>query len=374
MGPTLTVKTGDRYPTYWTTPIDLTGSTVRLIARRGANAAITLPSTIVEPTLGRVEHILDGTLTVGTYVVELEITRGEQVITAPTDTYEGLHVIADISGTAVMPVMDICYPPGTDWGCALSQQEIDSLDPDVKVRSEALAWSTLSALLGYRLSLCPVVLRPCAAGCSPTTWQEAPVVAGSQVGIPRSGVFGPYISGGHWYNSCGCESRTFCSCSSICEIVLPVPVGGIASISIDGVVLDPSTYRVDNANRLVRMGGECWPACQDMEAASDAVGSFTVSFYPHLAPNALLRYAAGILANEFYRACTGGQCRLPQGVTSISRSGVVMEIPSGLFPNGGTGIREVDAIIRIYNPFGLKTPPRVMSPDSGVARVQTWAH
>ena len=182
MGLTLTVKIGDRYPTYWTTPIDLTGSTVRLVARRGANALITLPSTIVEPTLGRVEHVLDGTLTVGTYVVEMEITRGTQIITAPTDNYEGLRVIADIDAIGTIPVMDICYPPGTDWGCALNQQEIDSLDPDVKVRSEALAWTTLSALLGYRRSLCPVVLRPCAAGCSPTTWQEAPVVAGSQVG------------------------------------------------------------------------------------------------------------------------------------------------------------------------------------------------
>jgi len=96
MGYVLTVKTGDRYPTYWTVPMDLTGTQVRLVARRGSAPAVTLPSTLKNPAGGVVEHILDGTLGVGSYAVELEITRGEEVITAPTDSYENLRVIADL--------------------------------------------------------------------------------------------------------------------------------------------------------------------------------------------------------------------------------------------------------------------------------------
>ena len=96
MGYVLTIKTGDRYPTYWTVPMDLTGTSVRLVARRGSAPAVTLPSTITNFTGGVVEHILDGTLTVGLYAVELEITRDDQIITAPTDTYENLRVIADL--------------------------------------------------------------------------------------------------------------------------------------------------------------------------------------------------------------------------------------------------------------------------------------
>lgn len=96
MGNVLTVKTGDRYPTYWTVPMDLTGTTVRLIARRGSSAAVTLPSTVTSPTGGVVQHILNGSLSVGSYAVELEITRGEEIITAPTDSYENLRVIADL--------------------------------------------------------------------------------------------------------------------------------------------------------------------------------------------------------------------------------------------------------------------------------------
>jgi len=259
--------------------------------------------------------------------------------------------------------MDICYPDGTDWGCALNQQQIDSLDPDIRARSEALAWSTLSALLGYRVSLCPVVLRPCLAGCGPLgTYYSAAESGGG-------GTFQPHISGGRWYNGCGCT--TDCSCTSLCEVVMPAPVGAIVSVKLNGATLAPSAYRVDNGNRLVRTDGDCWPSCQDM--TSTGQGSFIVSFHPYLAPNDLLRYAAGLLANEFYRACTGEACRLPSGVTGISRNGISMTIPSGLFPNGGTGIREIDAIIRMYNPNGLKMTARVVSPDSTRGRVQTWA-
>lgn len=96
MGYVLTIKTGDRYPTYWTVPMDLTGTSVRLVARRGSSPAVTLDSTITDFQGGVVEHVLDGTLTVGLYAVELEITRDEQIITAPTDTYENLRVIADL--------------------------------------------------------------------------------------------------------------------------------------------------------------------------------------------------------------------------------------------------------------------------------------
>lgn len=266
--------------------------------------------------------------------------------------------------------MDVCYPPGADWGCAYDEDEYAALDPAVVLRSEALAWSTLSALLGYRLSLCPSVLRPCMKSCSTQTWYVSPVYDGNFAGAPEGGAFAPFISDGSWYNGCGCVAD--CSCSSLCEIVMPTPVGGIESIWMDGVLLAPGTYRVDNGNRLVRTDGECWPSCQDMANSDRSMGGLFVSYYPYLAPNDLLRYAAGVLAAEYYKSCTNKQCRLPQGVTSITRTGITMEVPSGLFPNGATGLREVDPIIRIYNPNGLKVPARVLSPDVARGRVQTW--
>jgi hypothetical protein len=274
-------------------------------------------------------------------------------------------------------VTGICYPPGADWSCAYSTEELDEIwaDPDshrVADRANALAWSTLSALLGYRLSLCPVQVRPCSAGCAPGTWDEAQVQSGNFAGAPTGGVFAPYVSGGQWFNGCGCRSAESCSCVAIRQIVMPSPVGAITEVWLNGAILDPSAYRVDNGDKLVRQDGGAWPACQDMNLPSTHDEAFVISYYPNLAANDLLRYAAGVLAVEYFKACSGKSCRLPNGVTSITRNGISMEIPSGLYPNGATGLREVDPIIRIYNPSGLKSPPRVMSPDSGRARVQTW--
>ena len=76
-------------------------------------------------------------------------------------------------------------------------------------------------------------------------------------------------------------------------------------------------------------------------------------------------------AVEYARACTGGKCRLPQGVTSIVRQGVSFEIEGGAFPNGFTGIREVDAWIALWNPDGLRQQAKVYSPDLKRPRL-TW--
>ena len=98
----LTVKQGDKYDTVWTVreeggaPLDLTGATVRLIARNRNSGPITLAAAVTNAALGQVTHTLTGTLLVGTYKVEAEVTRGSEVRTAPTKTYENLQVITDL--------------------------------------------------------------------------------------------------------------------------------------------------------------------------------------------------------------------------------------------------------------------------------------
>lgn len=263
--------------------------------------------------------------------------------------------------------MDICYPEGTDWGCAYSEEEIAALLPEPRERAEALAWSTLSALTGFRVSLCPTMVRPCAARCLPGTYFAASVVGGG------SGTFSPYLMGGVWFNGCGCMSPMGCGCSSVSEVILPTEVGKIVLVTVNGTAVPSTEYRVDNGNRLVRLDGQAWPLCQDMAQGLDGDNSFGVSYYSGVAPNDLLRYAAGLLAAEYYKACTGKQCRLPQGVTNVTRNGITMDIPGGLFPSGATGIQQVDTIIRIYNPHNLKGPSRVLSPDTMRGRVQTGA-
>jgi hypothetical protein len=272
----------------------------------------------------------------------------------------------------------LCYPPDTDWSCAYSLQELEDMraKPEVLAamqRAEALSWYTLASLTAYQIGVCPSVIRPCAAGCDPTgTWMTS-IVGGRHLAPPVTiGSFSPHIESGQWVNACSCRGALDCSCTALCEAILPGPVGMVVRVVQDGTELPRGSYRVDGGNRLVRTDGECWPACQDLSVDDPAVGLW-VTYYRGSAPNPLTEYAAGVLANEFFLACENKKCRLPAGVTSVTRQGVSYQIVAGSFPGGYTGIHEVDAVIRIYNPYALISPPRVISPDRREPRQTTWS-
>lgn len=270
----------------------------------------------------------------------------------------------------------VCYPPGTDWSCKYSDTEFAELDP-VKVQlAEANAWLALSALTGGQIAFCPVTVRPCAASCgAPGTWMVAPVLSSGRFAGVRPGIyaFAPYIAAsGAWVNGCGCQPSS-CSCSALSEVELPGPVGSIVEVWLDGQIMDPADYRIDNGNRLVRTDGGTWPTCQDLAQDAHGPDAFSVTYYRGEAPNNVILYAAGSLAAEFYAACTTGECALPANVISVSRQGIAMELQAGMFPNGKTNIPVVDNIIEIYNPFGLRMAPVVASPDTmRQARTTTW--
>lgn len=271
--------------------------------------------------------------------------------------------------------MDICIPPDTDWSCRYSDEDLEAAreDPEQRAkleRAEAFAWSVLAALTAYQIGTCPISVRPCAARALPEgSFRAAPVRSAGFVG----GAIGrPFISGGNWYNACPCASSSDCGCQALSEVILPAPAGRITSVRVDGITLDRKDYRVDNGNRLVRLDGESWPSSQDLSAPATEPGTFEVSYYRGSAPNTLTRAAAGVLAAEFLAACEGNECRLPWSVTNVSQGGVSYEMQPSDFPEGKTGIPEVDAVIRIYNPYGLRQRPTVASPDSYSTRIPTW--
>lgn len=258
--------------------------------------------------------------------------------------------------------MAMCYPDSTDWTCVGTPQEIAELDPAMKARAEFLAWGSIARLSGFRVATCPVVLRPCRVRCAPEGYVTAPVSGWGDS-------FQPYIENGRWYNACGCR-RDQCGCGVIRELILPDPeVSGPVVVKIDGAALDPSAYRIDNGNRLVRMDGQDWPMCQDMNIPDGEAGTFSISYYVGVGPDDMLNYAAGLLAGEWYKACQGRPCQLPDTATEVIRQGVTFQIPS--FAQGTSGIRAVDNIIAMYNPHHLKTPSRVLSVDSIRGRKRT---
>lgn len=257
---------------------------------------------------------------------------------------------------------DICWP--VNWGC-YEQFANDPSNLQTVLTAEALAVQTLRALTAYKVGGCPVTLRPCARRCMPGTTLLAPV-SGEGVGV------GPYILDGAWFNSCGCASADSCGCGPIEEIILPGPVGSITEVKIGATVLDPSAYRVDNGNRLVRQDAGTWPLCQDMGLPAGEENTFTVTYLQGAPVDGIASAVAGVLAYEFAKAICGSDCALPSGVVGMVAMGTTMEIEAGNFPNGTTGIYAVDAFIRFWNPYGVKGTADVWSPDVPRGRRTTW--
>jgi hypothetical protein len=247
-----------------------------------------------------------------------------------------------------------CVPFEIDPACCTGW---DELDPELQARATELAWSTLRVLTAGRVGNCPVTVRPC---LSPPC------------DVCRDIWMMPLNRNGHWMNF-ACPVNK-CSCARLCEIVLPGPVVEVTAVEWGGEALPLSAFRIDNGNRLIRQDGECFPSCQRMDQPLGAPCTLGITYVPGVAPGPSGAWAAGVLACEFTKACTGAKCRLPSSVTSISRQGVSMEIDTGMFGNGLTGIREVDAYILSVNPHALRTPSMVWSPDLEPAehRYTTW--
>ena len=134
----------------------------------------------------------------------------------------------------------------------------------------------------------------------------------------------PALVGGKWFNiACGaCSSG--CSCSSVSEVVLPYPVASIEAVRVDGVVLDPSAYRVDDWRLLVRLDGGEWPRCNDLNLADTEEGTWSVTAQYGTEVPRLGQLAAGQLATQIAKACAGvSGCLLPSTtVRQVQRQGV----------------------------------------------------
>lgn len=245
----------------------------------------------------------------------------------------------------------------------------ETLSPAVQAAATEYATAVLWAATGRRFGLCPVVVRPCGRythGGTPSVWGYTFSLYG-----PGGAAWYPYIGDDGQWRNCACPA-TGCGCRPDCEVYLPAPVASVTEVIVDGAVVDPSAYRVDDNKWLVRTDGGCWPDRADLSVDS-GVGFFQVAYVRgETVPPALLG-AAGILACEYAKACVGGACRLPASVQSIARQGVNVQFLdfSMLVDRGMTGITEVDTIIQVYNPFALKARLRVWSPEVRRPRMTT---
>lgn len=152
-----------------------------------------------------------------------------------------------------------------------------------------------------------------------------------------------------------------CGCRSVSEVVLPGwPVVTVTEVLIDGTVVDPARYRVDQHQRLVylpdlsiggvdRRGG--WPLFQRVDQPPTEINTWQVTYEWGTAPPPGGVRAAAIYACEVALSCTPGMtdlCRLPSNTVTVNSKNTAKVIadPDKLRDHGETGLPEVDGWIR----------------------------
>ncbi len=165
----------------------------------------------------------------------------------------------------------------------------------------------------------------------------------------------------------GCWGPEPCGCKALSQVSLSgYPVTAINEVKIDGDVIDPSEYRLDEWRYLTRLNGAKWPDCQALDLDDDQSGTFSVTYSYGQNPPELAQQAAIQLACETWKQCGGLECALPKNATRVSRQGITYETRS--FQRNGnawqTGLIAVDEFLSSVNPSGLIRGPTIWSPNS----------
>lgn len=310
----------------------------------------------------------------GVYVCKLSasllptgVYRYDFVSTNPdaesTDTFEVLPDGVSAPAASPVPVPGPCTPwiNGDDVAETCSAADVGS--DTWKLEDAAVMASGLMFELSGRVfnGMCERTIRPCGDPCSCFAQSRA-------AGFTWNWTAGPL--GGWWQNECGDS----CGCGGASYVPLSgIPVREVLEVKIDGAVLTPTSYRLEEGQRLLRLSdpgppvvAHSWPACQDLTLEDDQPGTFSIKYRWGIEPPLLGKMAAGQLACELYKAQTTGKCGLPSKVTKVVRQGVTMEriVPlASLLRQGTTGLSLVDAFIAGANPYGIVRRPAVWSPD-----------
>lgn len=340
-------------------PVDLTGFTVHFQMRSlfGSGLVIDAPAVIVgDPTLGQVRY----DWTIANTTTDIDSRPG------PYQAWWHL----DLAGTTLdFPEFGVQFldhaprrqtgGPCTDW---CSTADVTACFSDVTPGScltsaVQMAGELLYAMSGRQFAgWCQSTIRPCQnSGCF-----AGPL--GQQFLDRGHVVWSDQGWRGYQDEPCACGAW-------LQKIMLPGIAQDVLEVLISGVALPSSAYRLDPDNSLIRTDGGAWPICQNMAAADDAAGAFTVIYGHGYDPPELGRRAAAQMAREFWLACNNKGCKLPSGVVKIVRQGIEITRAASLFKDGATGLGMVDAFLTAFpqHPAVLVLSPDTMPTDRRTA-------
>lgn len=299
---------------------------------------------------------LTAPLTPGTYTI---LWSDDGTFAPDTGGIEALHVI---STDAVAPLPPLAVD-GSGGLCSLWTapdlvaaccQGLDDLeDPRLETVMQA-ASEILYGLSGQKFpGECETTIRPCVGSC--TCWS-----------FIREGDYYWHALAGYWR-----RGGHYNGCQPVSAITLPgAPIREIVEVKIDGDPIDPTEYMLYRPNQLVRTRDaqarrRIWPGCQILDMDDTEPGTFSVTYGFGAGPPAAGIEAAGALACELWKDCTGQECALPEGTTKIVRQGITIEVNAlaAHLLTGSTGIVAIDAFLAAFGADKKEEVSTVWSPD-----------
>lgn len=342
----LYVANGDPSFTYTVTdangPVNLTGKTVTLSMRQAGSEPLLLdhvtPTILQPPTNGKIQY---------DWATGQPSVSGQLLLWLTIDGQD----TPEFSIPVYTHMLAWCAP------CDAAQFGADESDPLVL---KACQWATdimQSVLARQFRGIHNDFIRPSRVGC----------------GCWLSPGFGLPLMWGLWAGFFGwgaADQPAPQGCGWLSQIQLSFPVSAIIEVKVDGVVIPPTAYRVDESRFLVRLAdangiNPGWPICQDMTQPDTKPSTWSVAYQWGMVPPQLACDAAAQLAGQLVKSAKGQACALPTGATKVTRQGITIErgLLADFTKGGSTGLVLVDAAIRAYNPTGLTIGSAVYSPD-----------
>lgn len=247
------------------------------------------------------------------------------------------------------PIDRTCLTDLPTLGDTPTDEEQAAYDSALLARNAAedVAVSVLWALSGRQFGVCRYTVRPCIELMNrwshPADYLAPGVLA---------------WDGDNWLNvGCGCTQQ--CQRNGPRAAHLPGPAVSIVSVTVGATLLSPTSYVLEN-NTLYRIGAD-WPR-QNLGHPLGESDTWSVDYRRGVPVPAGVGRLTGLLAEEFYNACSGGKCRLPRNVTAVTRAGVSYQVydPNSIYAAGKTGLAEIDLWLASVNPHHAMSAPSVL--------------
>lgn len=156
-------------------------------------------------------------------------------------------------------------------------------------------------------------------------------------------------------------------------IHLEYPVVEITEVKIDGAVLDPAEYRVDEGCQLVRLRdtvtrrNDGWPAYQHLDLPATEPDTFEITYTFGRPVPSLIRRATLEVADDLAKDILGGQPSSLRGAVSATSQGTSVRLRADAVGERAQAEAEAFPFLRkammTYNPDRRLRPTLVYSPD-----------